>query len=331
MSAEKSAAWSGLGYGALESFLVTLTGGNPTSIRSRFRKLRLRPFPDDIQHGTGTRIVYDLPRVLAIAAVFELNRLYVPQGHAIAMVESAWPEWCRAFVAAGVEAGLVPRPLAMPQPAGPTIVIMADAMGQGDAEGSSSILQEVHAVAGFSQVEADGTTPAIVVDTGPAVRILSSAIGGGDAGPRMGDELGAAFVELEQAFGWTGAIIPTRADVSTMARGRGFLDEGPFFGRAETLLRASLDGFDSAVSPAGASRMQALVKYLEAPAPIDAWKREIGTGSTALRLKHLLNFSAQQIGLDVSEVYPAHFEAKIAGDPRELALEYIRQARAAAV
>ena len=312
--------WPGLSYGQLEAMLAVVHETSPDIVRARFRKLRARPFPGDIQTGTGRRVTYDLSRAIAVTAVFELNSLYVPQGAAVEMVERAWPEWCRAFVAAAVDLGLATRPAAMPRFAGPVIRIAPTALTAGD---DAAIFA---ATTRRGPDDADLVTPpTLAVDTRRAVAALALAAESTSATP---PPLAAAFNELEVAFGWTPPAVPERGEVTDERIGRGFLEEGPYLRRAEAMLDAAAEEFDRDRRPASAARLQLLLEYLEAPSPVDAWKEAIGTTPERPRLGQLLSIHGESMGLEVARSYPATMAAA-SGDARAAARRLIAGVRSA--
>lgn len=303
--------WAGLTYGATERLLAELHETTPESIRSRFRKLRLKPFPDEIRSGTGKRVAYDLPRILALSAVFDLNRLYVPQGRAVELVETCWPEWCRAFLAAAAASSLLTGKINFPIGASPSIRMLPDAYDDG---GSGPELMGIGPFPVPGDVAA--MPPFIEVDTTRTVGMLATTVSAKGA-------LAAAFADLERAFGWTAPATPHRASVAEMSRGRGFLDEGPYFARARILLGDPSRFPDPVRMPLAFARMQALIDYIEDPAPIDRWKSDIGDDEDRPRLGHLLSFWAESKGLKVRRSYPEIAQALAGRDVREAALSYI--------
>ena len=314
-SAEAAPAFS-MTYGVLERTLAGLADASPDAIRVRFRKLRLRPFPDDIQSGTGNRIRYDLRRVLAIAAAFELNRLYVPQGQAAQLVEAAWPEWCRAAIAAAVELGLASRPGAMPSGMGPVLTLRPNAFG-GDERFAVDARSTV-------EVEAPLSAPSIRVDMR---RVLAALVDAEDSDASV--RLGTSMRELDATFGWSDQVLPEFATLSSMPLGETFLDEGPYFERARVLLSHADQPFDRAGCPAEAARLEALVSYLRRPAPLDAWKAEIGDRADDFRLKHLLSAWASRLGLAIGGDQPQTFHSGLgngAGDRARAILEKVAAA-----
>lgn len=306
-----SAITTGLSYGELESVLAALHECTPEQIRVRFRKLRMRPFPDEIRSGTGRRIVYDLPRTLAIGAVFELNRLLVPQGQAAAIVERTWPEWCRAAIATAIGFEMIERPRAMAADAGQVLTLWPDAFASGEPV--------------WAAMTNDAEDPA----AGPFISVDLRRIVGALLAPHAKDmtrkDLAGAFTSLEASFGWTRPEIPSRGEVAKMTRGRNFLDRGPYLDRVEALLGAPATSFDEN-HPATRRRMQAIFDYLEDPVPIDAWKAEIGTEPSAPRLKHLVHAYAVENGLVPKKRLPDTLLNAALIDTRDHGLALVRGA-----
>ncbi|WP_210357256.1 hypothetical protein [Sphingomonas beigongshangi] len=262
-----------LTYGALERTIAGLNGADPDAIRSRFRKLRLRPFPPDIRTGTGVRVQYDLARSLALTTAFELNVL-LPQGGAVAIVEHAWPEICRAAICAAADLGVIRRPAAAPSAANAVVTFMPDGFASG---------APAQVVAARVGDDGDQPVAGIRMDLRRHVVALTAAGEVKDAG--------AAFSDLDSNFGWS----PTK-DPGPRVRSDGtFLEDGPFFMRAEALLEVSKSVGEARDSPAHI-RAQALVDYLSHPAPVDAWKMSIGRRSDRPRLGHLLQAFAAMRG-----------------------------------
>ncbi|NYD89211.1 hypothetical protein [Sphingomonas melonis] len=292
-----------LPYGVLERTIARLNATDTEAIRTRFRKLRLRPFPRDIRTGTGVRVRYDLARSIALATVFELNSLWLPQGSAVAVVERAWPEICRAAVCAASELGLLRRPRAAPSSAGSIVTFMPDGFASG------AVAEVVAARVGGS------TEPAgfgLRLDMARQVSALVSAADSSD--PET------AFVDLEARFGWT----HPRDLAAPDQPGGDFLHDGPYFERAEALLGMA-HGSGAAVVVEPPARVQALVDYLADPAPVDAWKAMLGTRADQPRLGHLLMAFARMRGFEA----PAYDLVEAAVGPDELgalAADIIRKA-----
>ena len=296
------ASWRGLSYTALEALIIDLHSAQPQAVRARFRKLRLRPFPDDIRSGQGHRVEYDLSRTLAILAVFEVNALHVPQGQAAAIVEATWPEWCRASIAAACGLGLMTRPRDMPPWSAATVTVLPDAFS--DAPTTVAAY-----AAAFDARLSEGGAPVIAVEVTRLVSALHSAVPAGDA-----DALTCSFEDLERSHGWTRKTFPSRSELAQVARGRGFLEKGPYEDRARTLLDATLDR-DGHVLPQHRGRLQAIADYLDEPAPVDAWKSVVGTDGGSARLGHLLQAWAVQIGLKPRKRFPETVLATAGDDP----------------
>ncbi|MGP7795641.1 hypothetical protein [Sphingomonas sp. CLY1604] len=293
-----------LTYGELERTIADLNGTDPEAIRVRFRKLRLRPFPSDIRTGTGVRVRYDLARTIALATVFELNSLWLPQGSAVSIVERAWPEICRAAVCAASDLGVANRPPAAPSTAGAVVTFMPDGFASG------AVAEVVAAWAGSSSTP---SASGIRVDmTRPVSAVLATA----DAGDPV-----AAFADLEARFGWT-----RPHDVAPPGGKLGdFLEDGPYLERADALLGAA-GALEAATDGPSRVRIQALVDYLAEPAPIDAWKASIGRHADEPRLGHLLMSFARLHGLDA----PGYETVEAAVGPEDLgilAADLIRGAR----
>ncbi len=267
-----------LPYGTLERTIADINATDPEAIRIRFRKLRLRPFPRDIRTGTGVRVRYDLARSIAIATVFELNSLWLPQGNAVSIVERAWPEICRAAICAASDLGLMRLPPAAPSSAGPVVTFMPDGFA------SAATADIVAARVGGRR---DSAGSGLRLDMRRQISALVSAVDTGDPG--------AAFADLEARFGWTRSHDTAASDRSA----RDFLNDGPYFDRAEALLDLAHDA-DVAADAAPSDRMQALVDYLADPAPVDVWKTNLGTSANKPRLGHLLMAFARLRGFDAA-------------------------------
>ena len=282
-----------MSYGELEACLALMCDVDAASVRTRFRPLRLHDFPDAVQGGAGSRVRYDLPRILAYAAVFYLADGRLAQLAAMELVRSTWPEWCRALVAAAVETDVVRRPPAMPADAGPVLRIMP--------EGFTSRARPLTvALTGGGQAPAGPPVACrLEIDCRPVLGSLRSI-----AVDAPG--LATAIEELERAFGWTPAEVPLRGEVGAMPPERGFIDDGPYFERALTFLEAC-EG--RALTPMSRWRLGCLAAYLASPAPIDAWKREVGDDERKPRLHHLLAFRAEELGIPTRKVHPETMKA----------------------
>ena len=283
-------------YGELERFLSRHLETTPAAIRSRFRKLRLREFPEGLQTGsTGVRVRYDILRLLAVVAVFELNNAYVPQGNAAAIVQATWPEWCRALIAASWEFELLPYPQNYPVEAGAVVAISCAAVRSGERLCVDAIASKTVDIPSLA------IRPGFSVDVRKFVRALVDWTRGSN-GERF-NQLIADLRTLERAFGWGFPKVVDR-NLDTMPRGTSFLNEGPYFSRVLQLLEAPLGDFDSQTNPAAQMHLQRLFSYLERPVPIDAYKNEIGRTATEPRLKHYLHSYARSMGLESRDQYP---------------------------
>ena len=272
-------------YGDLEGLLVDLSGGEPRSVVGRFRNLRQIPFPDAIRAGTGNRVEYDLPRTLALCAVFEINALLMPQANAVAVVRDSWPELVRGFIAGAVELGTIPSPKSMPTGLSATVSILPDGFAP---EGHpSATAANVHWGPDTSGVD---TASDVRVDCAGlmATIVPKLTLSSGDA-----DGAVTAFDDLDRSFGWSKGSVPHRATAADLFTGSSFLDRGPYLDRAAAFLRvtATLPDPEDKATPARRRSRQAaqnLLDYLGRPAPIDEWMGEIGTEAGRPRLKHYL-------------------------------------------
>lgn len=306
MSGEPDAGFS-LGYGPLETAIAVLCDAPVEAVRVRFRKFRLRDFPDHIQIGSGTRVRYDLPRVLAMCAAFSVSNGIMSQNEAAALVAATWPEWCRALIAAAVEREVMPRPRHMPVDASPAITLIPN----GFASGAEAV--PMATTGGPQSPPLPPVAVQIVVDLRPVLEVIVSAVpGGGD--------IAAALRDLEATFGWTPADVPMRGDVRDMPPQRGFLDEGPFFERALALLDLSEGPEPGAVRR---WKLKLLIDYLQRPATIDGWKRDIGEGESSPRLHHLLSVCARDVGIELLDVDPETVALCAGADPRATARDMI--------
>ncbi len=287
-----------LPYGDLERLIAGLVGAEPAKVRSRYRKLRLRPFPDDIQSGTGVRVQYGLRRVVAIATVFQLNNLYLAQGHAAAIVEAAWPELCRALLVAAYSSELLPLPDDIPASAGSILEIGCAAVSAGDVPRiDAAAVREI-------DVNRLAIRPSVMLNL---EQLLSALLGWAK---RRGDPAREALISdlrlLEADYGWSQRRLQN-GNFSDQPRAASFLEDGPFLTRALILLEAPPEMFDAQTNPAARLRLQSLYNYLEAPAPIDAAKAAIGL-SEDMRLTRLLHFHARDMGLATAGKLPAVLE-----------------------
>ncbi len=314
-----ASAWPSMRYGELEQLLVELTGGDKRSVLGRFRNLRQLPFPDAIKIGTGNHVEYDLPRVLAFCAVYEINALLIPQSHAVALVRDSWPELVRGFIAGAVDLGIAERPREMPDDISALVSILPDGFAPED--------QAANTAASLALTTApDGTVAELRVDCAALMtlvaRRLKRAAGSSDSV--------LAFRDLDQSFGWSLGSVPHRASVADMFSGTSFLDRGPYLERAAAFLRiaATLPTTDDKRPARGRSvrAAQNLLDYLARPVPIDEWKGEIGTEDGRPRLKHFLAAVGMAAGLTPPIPWPETILATAGGSPSMAATEFIERA-----
>lgn len=265
-----------LKFGELEPLLTRLLGTNQALVLSRFRKLRPKFAADGLQTETGNWVSYDLTRVLAICATFEINALSVPQGHSVDIVVGNWPEFAKTFLkawrgirAVGQSADNAPS----------TIRIYVNALGRNPIEGSWASVED-DAPIGVSHIALD-------------CRVIVDAVASAAEQAGKKDQLADAFDELEITFGWE---VMTEHDAERLPRRRGsdFFGTGPYFARARALLAAEPD---MPIDARSRDRLQATLDYLEKPAPIDSWKRFIGTDVHKPRLVHRLAAWGAGLGL----------------------------------
>lgn len=136
------------------------------------------------------------------------------------------------------------------------------------------------------------------------------------------DALVEDLATFERSFGWARPTVDD-GDFDAMPRGKTFLNEGPYFERALDLLQAPRVHFEEQTNPASRMRLQRLFDYLERPAPVDAYKNEIGHSVDEPRLKHYLHFFARSNGLASGVRYR---EMTCPSDPALHALELITEA-----
>lgn len=296
MSAVPEAGFS-LGYGPLESTIAALCDAPLTAVRVRFRKFRLRDFPDHIQIGSGSRVRYDLPRALAMCAAFSISNGIVSLTIADELVAVSWPEWCRALIAAAVERGLLPRPEFMPRDAGPVVTLVPTGFG---ADGDTP------AMAASSAIETPTLPPVLCLLSVDARVILDAIV----SAPAIG-EVEDALRQLEQTFGWFRPLVPMRGNIEDMPSRRGFLDDGPYFARANALLDLS-EGPPAKEGTVRLWRLRLLIDYLQRPAPVDAWKAQIGDAEELPRLHNLLAVCAREAGVKLRDDDP-HILVGVAG------------------
>lgn len=295
-----ASGWPGLRYGELEKLLVAQTGGDQRSVLARFRNLRQMPFPDAIKTGTGNKVEYDLPRVLALSTVFELGAMTIPQSQAVAIVRDTWPELVRGLVAAAVELGHLDRPRGMPRDATAIVTILPDGFAPAGAPAATASWKSVDGKEGHESVIS------LRVDCRASLaRIVEHVPGSSD-----GRALALALADLDRTFGWSPGDVPHRGATRDLFAGASFLDRGPYLERAAALLRVAVvqTGEKTPLAALRGRSMrsaQNLLDYLGKPSPVDVWKGEIGTEEGRPRLKHLLAAVAEDVGLEPVEKWPA--------------------------
>lgn len=314
--------WPTLRYGALERLLMALVGADAHTVTARFRKLRLRPFPDAIRSGTGNKVQYDLPRTAAIALVFVINGLRVPQGQAVDLVSANWPECVRGLLAAAAEAGLISRPAGMPAEAGPVLIIVPGGLDNGE-EARGNAAARSYAL----HVKREGLSPA---DWGAAMVvdcriIIDAIIAEGDLADDKANMV-QAFEDLDRTFGWRYGPTPLRIPVASMGAGASFLDEGPYFGRVRALFELVQSADPEIRSKWATAHAERLLCYLEHPAPIDAWKPEVGTDASRPRLRHIIDAWASLFGLTTPVTYPETLRGAVGEDPKMQAMMLVELA-----
>lgn len=317
-----ASSWPDLRYGNLEDLLVELSGGDKRSVAGRFRNLRQMPFPDAIRTGTGNRVEYDLPRVLALSAVFEVNALLVPQAHAVAVVQGVWPELVRGFIAAAVGMGILQKPGSMPSGLSATVSILPD----GFSSAVPPTMTASNIAGGPARIEAQEAAD-LRVDCAGLMARLAPAI------ERSSGRPGAAraFGDLDRTFGWSVGSVPHRAAAAELVAGSSFLDRGPYLERADAFLRIcealpDRDDDDVPVRRRDRQAAQNLLDYLCRPSPIDAWKAEIGTDEGRPRLKHLLTAVGVAAGLKPIVLFPSTLHSTAGADPERQAQVMVKEA-----
>ncbi|THD34443.1 MAG: hypothetical protein E7773_14740 [Sphingomonas sp.] len=271
-----------LSYGGVEEFLLELTGAPLAPIASRFRKLRPKFAPDGLLTRPGTRIGYDLSRVLSIGAVYSLNALAIPLGHAVDLVVANWPEIARSCLKAHGAAETAAWK--------PTLRIYVDALAPDTVDGQPG-------PASFATASSDGPEGIshLVLDCQTIVDLLAVIAERHDA---VSGALDAAYGELERTFGWdtpaerAPPVVPSRV-------ASGFFGTGPYFERARALLAVD-DG--EQVGPLERMRLQSHLDYIETPPPVDGWKQFIGTDAAKPRLNQRLAAWGYGLGLKSSVI-----------------------------
>ena len=296
----------GLQYRELEELIVAILGGHREKVVTRFRKLRPKFAPDMLLSRPGIRVTYDLPRVLSIAAVYLVNSVTVPQAQAVDLVIANFPEIARGCLLAweAVRSG-----------------------GEGDRK-RCAVFLHVDAFDDAWDGSPSGATWASVgpsdSDAGAQIvidchHIVSKVVAVHTARDDP-DSLVLAFEELARTYGWAdkrqddAPVIPTRL-------GSAFFSTGPYFARARAILAQDPE---TSITVQRRAMLQAHRDYIEAPPPIDGWKRHIGTEQGAPRLCHLIGVWGMELGLRSTIVGPEVI--KLASYPSDVrALELIER------
>ncbi|MGY4395366.1 hypothetical protein ACVWZA_000527 [Sphingomonas sp. UYAg733] len=327
---EVASTWPRARYGDVEDLLVELTEGDPRSVAGRFKKLRLLSFPDAVKLGTGNRVEYDLPRVLALCTAFEVNALLVPQSNAVSIVQSVWPEIVRGMIAGAAELGVLPRPKHMPAGISAVVAILPDGFaseGQLQATAANVPIETLRNGGSGLVAELRLNCARLVELVVP--RLQRSRDGAAGAS--------VAFGDLDLGFGWDAGRIPHRASVSDLFSGTSFLDRGPYLERAAAFLKiakalprineqAPEDAEASQIRPRSRQAAQNLLDYLGRPSPIDAWKGEIGTTDGRPRLKHYLAAVGDAVGLTPPTQWPGTMLGTTGASPSARAKALVRKA-----
>ena len=271
-----------IGYGLLEDLLQDIVGGRNGVIVSRFRKLRPKLAADGLLTETGNHVAYDLKRILAISAIFQLNALAIPQAHAVDIVVRNWAEIAQTFLQAQA---LATRQSSESLQSEGILHIYIDALTDSPEVTSWALLQPDDKT-GMSH---------LAIDCHRVVALLAQLC---ERQPAGSQRLSAAFDELHQDFGpATGqeshyAVVPKPIE-------RSLFSDGPYFARARSLLSAEPSADRH---PLTTSRLQTYLDYLENPAPVDRWKAHLGTKAEEPRLGHFLSAWGVEIGLSSNTI-----------------------------
>jgi hypothetical protein len=289
---QRAAETFGLKYGELEDLIVATVGGHRETVITRFRKLRPKFAPDMLLSRPGVRVSYDLPRAIAIVAVYLVNSITVPQAQAVGLVIANFPEIARGCLVAweAIQAG------ERSDDSKSTVFIRIDAF---DDAWEANPAGATWASVGPDDVSLGAQ---IVLNCHFVVAHLT------DAQEARGNpqSLRWAFEELDRAYGWNDRpqgdepVTPTRL-------GSAFFSTGPYFARARVLLSAKAD---EPIGPLRRAMLQAHQNYVEAPPPIDAWKKYLGTDENELRLYQLLAVWGAGLGLQSSMAVPEVWKAR---------------------
>lgn len=310
-SIEQTRTWPAPTRGSVETMLAAMLGCDRALIAGRLRRLRSGAFSNVAPSAAEWHAEYDLRRIWATVLALSINQLQVPQRQANALVADNWPECVRALLAAAAETGLIARPAGMPVDTGPMLVIVPKFA----LTGSWGIGTHAAASYAVSQRREDRVftswSAGLLIDGGPLVDALAETAShhGLQSTP-----MERAFDNLNHTFGWgtAAAGVPDGRSEATS-----FLDEGPLVHRVRTLLSLAPAGVVEPASTWAGGKARALMRYVEDPAPIDAWVLDVGTTSDRPRLKHMLNAWALEHGLEPAIRYPETFRAAIGATSHE--------------
>lgn len=289
-------------YGLLEHLLQDIVGGRQSAIVSRFRKLRPKLAADGLLTETGNHVAYDLKRILAISAIFQLNALAIPQGHAVDIIVNNWVEVAQACLGAQAVAT---HDYSGSLPPAATLSIYIDALNGGPG---------VESWASFQSTGLVGASY-IAFDCHRIVQLLTRI---GERLPDGSRRLGAAFDEMRRDFA---PVAKETSDDDPVSRPveRSLFSDGPYFDRARSLLSAEPSTDRHSLTTC---RLQTYLNYLENPAPIDSWKAHIGTKAGEPRLGHFVSAWGVEIGLSSNNMGSVE-TLRTAASGRERALQLI--------
>ena len=266
---------AGIPYATVEALAADMHGigaDGLTALRARLHSLRRLDFPNGVSGRSGRHFDYGLADVLGVLCALELAEAYVPPAAAVAIVREGWPE-----IAAGALSGLSGSN-------GRGVVrVFPNALFQALATVSDRSSDTLH-------VEIDGWGPptwsgrTLDLAVGDVARTALARLGSID--PRSAGIARGQVADLDLRFGASAGLPrPPGHD------GR-LLSDGPYWGRAASLMRAIARG-----ELDGGARRRALwqLGYVSRPAPVDGWKtrvevhpdlHEIGFAAAVLLLAH---------------------------------------------
>jgi hypothetical protein len=278
-------------YGELEDLLVSVVGGHREKVISRFRKLRPKFAADMLLSRPGTRVTYDLSRILSICAVYLVNSITIPQGQAVDVVIANFPEIARGSLRAweGIQSGDGGNRIQA------VVHICVDAFDSAwEREPSGATW------ATLGPLTLDGGAK-IALDCFHIVSHLVEHQEKHDGCERLTD----GFTELARSYGWSDGL-EGEAEVIPTRRGSTFFSTGPYFGRARAILAQSPQ---QKLSSQRRAMLQSHLNYVERPPPIDAWKKHLGTEERSPRLCHLVAVWGAELSLQSSIAGPEVLKA----------------------